>query len=277
MTQNTENARPRMTFASKSAQNRPFRIGDLTFWSKRLTGDDELQITEYQALSRLELSRAAKLTAESDLVAQLLTARNRDGLEVTPEWVRAHVGESSALPLFTYLRTGEGLKPGDTFDLRVFDEPIVIDERSFTPRGLTYGEQIRGAQLVERAMPDTVASKADDAPLDDPEAEVNTWGEARAMVQQKLAEARNATSSSTTALAEWLSVRVVSVPLPLPEDGAELVVTDRAPEAITSEWVLQRLTMEDVGLIAQYLASGVIPEEEPEDPNADGAASAAAE
>lgn len=241
-----------MVFASRSAQNRPFRIADRVFWSKRLTGDDELSITEYQAFSRLEPRRSQKLSDETALVARLLNDRRQGDEPITPEWVRQHIGESSAALLFIYLRTGEGLPPGETFDLRTFDEPIVIDERSFVPRALSYAEQIRGSELVEAALPQTVAAQPDSAALEEVEAEPTTWGEARAMVTQKLSEARLATASSTEALAEWLNARRAETEGP-----------------ITADWLLRRLSMPEVGLVASYLANGVIPETEAEVPNAE--------
>lgn len=239
----------KLIFATRHMQDRPFTLGGRTFFSRLLNGSEEIDLTELDSLREVTLKRSDSLRNEAAVAQRLLQVRRRDKGEdndVALDWVIEHLGPASAKRLTSYLRAGETLKPGETLDCQVLDEPLEIEDRTFVPRTTTYNEQIQAAETIEKLQ-----EAAADAPSDeDLLAEVTTLDQARDYVTNQMQQAREMNRASADILAGWLNARKA--------EGAEL---------ISAEWLLERLQLSDVALISTYLTTGELPPEE-EDPKA---------
>lgn len=157
-----------LTLTTRFNQNKPLTLADLLIFSKRLNGEEEMQLQELQ----LEAAAAEPgdiIKAEVDFVADLLRFR-----AVSPamkekvsgqhgiDFVLDNVGKHTSVKLLNYLRTGEGLAPGETLTLPVFKDPedpsdlgvLYIEDRAFVCRALSYREALHAieAQTASNAL-----------------------------------------------------------------------------------------------------------------------------
>jgi len=232
-----------LVFASKKHQTLPFTIGGVLFWSKRLTGEEELLMAEGGDAS---LSSSDQLKQQAVHLAELLTHRLQDhSVRIDQEWALKHLGTSNTLELVKFWRTGE--RPAEfqneTFDLPEWGDPLVIgegeDEHEFAARATSFDEQI--------AL--TAATPADVG-------ESEVVGEAEASE-----EASNADSLETVKLVAACVTDLLNARL---KKGGTL----------DERWLLRNLQIAEMTQLMTYLASGKLPgedEAEEEDPNAEGA------
>ena len=145
-----------LVFASKKHQTLPFTIGGVTFWSKRLTGEEELLMAEG---SDAVLSPAEQLYQQAVRLAEMLTHRLQDqSVQIDQEWALKHLGTANTLELVKFWRTGE--RPVDfqneTFDLPEWGESLVLgegdDEHEFEARATSFKEQIALAQSTPAGL-----------------------------------------------------------------------------------------------------------------------------
>lgn len=239
----------KLIFATRHMQDRPFQIGGRTFFSRLLNGGEEIDLTELDSLRAVTEKRSDSLRSEVALMQRLLQSRRRDkGEDVTSEWVTQELGPVSAKRLLQYLRLGDTLKPGETLDRPVLDEPIEIDGLTFVSRVTSYQEQLGAAVSIEAVQAASAEGDTDAEQLE----KVTTLEMAREYIVGQMAEARSLNAISAGILADWLNARQ--------PEGAEL---------ITAEWLLERLQLSDVQLISSYLSTGEIPQDEDQDPKAE--------
>lgn len=251
----TENLR----FTTRFHENRPVLLADASFWSKRLNAEEEM-LLQHHNLSMISEKDSDQIRAEVDLLGHVLQARERDGRTLDFDWVAAHVGRASAETIYTYLRTGQGLNPGQTFDLPVWPD-IEIDDRRFTGRALTYQETLAMALESERLDAVSLATDADDLtniePLDgEDDAALLTRVRERAMTLHERTVAANRGAADTAA--GLLNARLA--------EG----------DPIDGKWLLDRLQMQDLRTLTLYLRTGEVEDDEQdaeaaEAPNAAGA------
>jgi len=239
----------KMVFATKQMQDRPVVLGDQTFYSRLLTGAEELLVAEHDALVALTPKRSEALTLTMQMLLSILQPRARDHVKLDEEWGRQHLGMSTTARVITYLRVGNTLKPGETLSLELLPEEIEIDGRRFIPRPLGFGEQIDSAvalEAVQKEPSDTV---------EEPEELLNlsTYSEAREQVRTNIAASRLTIQTGADQLAVWLNAR-------LPEGD------EQGP--VSGDWLFNLLNMDEIGQISTYLSQGALPEEEA-DPNAE--------
>lgn len=248
----------KLILTTRFHENRPVEIADLGLWSKRLNGEEEMLLQEMN-LRSISIKNADKLRGEVEFLRHAIQSRVRGDHAVTAEWVEQHVGPVTGDRLIRYLRTGQGLNPGETFTLPTF-EPIELEERTFASRALSYAEVIRAAvradelealEIADDAMrlgEDLVAGEGETAEqmLD------RVSREALALHERSVAVTR----ATADLLAEDLNARIA--------DGGE---------PITGTWLLSLLQLDDLRVITAYLRDGSVPvaAEEEEAPNADAA------
>ena len=145
-----------LVFASKKHQTLPFRIGGLLFWSKRLTGEEELLMSETAEAAEKPYEM---LERQAGHLAQLLQSRLQEAnSEVDQAWTLTHLGTANTLALVQFFRTGE--RPadfiGESFDLPEWGDPLALgegeEERQFSTRAACFSEQI----TMSRNAPDEV-------------------------------------------------------------------------------------------------------------------------
>ncbi|MCD0156287.1 hypothetical protein [Deinococcus sp. 6GRE01] len=260
-----------LRFATAFHENRPVKLGDTDFWSKRLNGQEEM-ILQHVNMSSIGTSTTEPLQLEVTFLTHALQARVRDGRTVTEDWVMEHVGKANADTILTYLRTGQGLAPTETFDRPTFGN-VEIGDRTFHGLALNYAESLAAATEAQKADALTVAQEAQD--LQD-QAELKE-GET---VQEMLDRLRTSALSALdrTQAAQRLSADITATIL-------NARITDGG-DPITGEWLLQNLQVNDISAIGHYLRAGTMPdpEEAPDGegedgeyggaPNADGAGEA---
>ena len=139
-----------LVFASKKHQTLPFRIGGLVFWSKRLTGEEELLMSETAEAAEEPFEL---LQRQASHLADLLQNRLQESSgTVDQEWTLKHLGTANTLALIQFFRTGE--RPvdfiGESFDLPEWGDPLVLgeaeEERQFSARAACFSEQITMSQ-----------------------------------------------------------------------------------------------------------------------------------
>ncbi|WP_394649567.1 hypothetical protein [uncultured Deinococcus sp.] len=249
----------KLILTTKFHENRPVDIGDLTIWSKRLNGEEEMLLQEMNM--RAISSRAGdNLRAQVDVLRHLVQARVRDERDVTEDWVRAHLGQLTGDRLVSYLRTGQGLKAGETFSLPRFED-IELEGRRFTARALSFAEALASAEKVEEL---SALEIADEAAQLGGAISVREGESAEAMLDRVKDEALSlharsveVTRATADLVAQTLNSRVA--------DGGE---------PITGAWLLSLLQLDDIKAITNYLRDGSTPDEEEEIPNAEADASA---
>jgi len=244
----------KMVFATKQMQDRPVVLGDQTFYSRLLTGAEELLVAEHDALVALTPKRSESLALTMQMVLNILQPRVRDKVHLDEEWGRKHLGMSSTPRIISYLRVGNMLKPGETLSLELLPEEIEINDRRFVPRPLGYGEQIDAAIAIEAVQ------KEPSDTVEEPEEELNltTYSEAREEVRTNIAASRLTIKTGADQLAVWLNAR-------RPEGD------EQGPTS--GDWLFNLLNMDEIGQISTYLSQGALPEEET-DPNAEDAEAA---
>jgi len=229
-----------LVFASKKHQTLPFTIGGVLFWSKRLTGEEELLMAEGGDAS---LSSSDQLKQQAVHLAELLTHRLQDhSIRIDQEWALKHLGTSNTLELVKFWRTGE--RPAEfqneTFDLPEWGDPLVIgegeDEHEFAARATSFDEQIA---LTDATPADPETSEEGEAP-------------------EKVSDAESLETVKLVAacVTDLLNARL--------KKGASL----------DERWLLQNLQIAEMTQLMTYLASSKLPgegEDEEEDPNAEGA------
>lgn len=254
----TKKAPENLRFATKFHENRPVKIADRTFWSKRLNGEEEM-LLEHVNMASIGTSGAESITAEVELIQYILRRRERDGQDIPLEWVREHVGKSNADLLLTHFRTGQGLPAGETLDLPTYAD-IEIGDRVFTGRAMSYDEALVAAAKIDEADVPGVVDEA--AQIEELQAEGLRADETVSEYLKRLRDASLATlkraneGTRLTAqlIADLLNTRIA--------DGRE---------TIDGGWLLDLLQRQDINAISHYLRTGSMPE--PEDdgdaPNAD--------
>jgi hypothetical protein len=252
----------KLILTTRFHENRPVSLGGIGLWSKRLNGEEEMLLQEVN-LSSISSKIQDRLNAEVGIVVHLLQARVRDDVKITPEWVQEHVGHLNGTQLISYLRTGEGLPPGETLDLPVF-EPLELEGRTFTSRALSYGELLAAAQKSDEL--DALGFAEEAQALGNVEAQEGETSDQMFARIRETATSVNARSqvmirATADLLADNLNVRIGDGGAPI--DGA---------------WLLSHLMNEDMELITRYLRDGSTPDDDEEDAEtpktgADGGAS----
>ncbi|MBZ9753008.1 hypothetical protein K7W42_19400 [Deinococcus sp. HMF7604] len=236
-----------LRFTTSFHENRPVKLGDADFWSKRLNGEEEMLIQEVN-LQSIGETGPTPLDLEVGLMRHVLQARVRDGREITPEWVKQHLGKANSDLTLTYLRTGQGLLPGATLDLPVFTS-IEIDGRLFDGRAFSYAELLRAAEASEQADALTVAEEAqalsDQAGLLEGESVPQMMARLRDQALATMTRTQAAQRAAADVMAEALNARIA--------DGAS---------PVTGGWLLATLQTGDITAIAQFLRSGEVADPE---------------
>lgn len=235
----TEPRKPRLVFATRTAQQRPLKLGGKTFFSRRLTGEEEL-LQQEAALSPLtKTGMVAQAMATVELLVSLLSSRAAtEGDRVDADFVMAHFGEPNAEPFITMLRTGHngpGLDPapGETFDLPLL-EPVEIDGRLFEGRAQNFGEAILNAERLDASVGGLQAVPGG----------VNALLEESERLPELLAQVGNLSRVQADNLAALLNARVA--------DGGE---------PVDGPWLLARLSNAEIAQVAGYLQRGEVPED----------------
>jgi hypothetical protein len=139
-----------LVFASKKHQTLPFRIAGLLFWSKRLTGEEELLMSETDAAAEKPFEL---LERQAGHLAQLLQSRlQEENSTVDQDWTLTHLGTANTLALVQFFRTG--VRPadfiGESFDLPEWGDALALgageEERQFSTRAACFSEQIAMSQ-----------------------------------------------------------------------------------------------------------------------------------
>lgn len=246
----------KMVFATRQMQDRPVTLGDQTFYSRLLTGAEELLVAEHDALTSLTPKRSEALALNVQLMLDLLRPRLRDKVQIDEAWVRTHLGMSNATKTIAYLRLGNTLKPGETLSLELLPEEIEIGERQFVPRPLCFAEQIRSAEAIESVQPDP-SDRIEEPEEEDALLKAKTYSAAREQVKVNIADARRTIQTGADQLATFLNARI-------PEGDDQEALID-------GDWLFNLLSNKEIGQISTYLSQGEVPEEEEADPNAEGA------
>lgn len=241
----------KLEFPTRFNQNRPFMLGGRSFFSKRLNGEEEIEVQRIQLLAQSE-SDTETSAQELGFIADLLTFRSTNSETVSVEWLGDRLCKMQGVSLLSYLRTGEGLKPGETFDIPEF-EGFDIEDRKFTGLALSYREAVRvqtvsaeggkaeitsaGQELVRGAN----AAQAEADANEDLEADENLGERVREMVARGLElheQARELTRSLSRAVAEILNARRT--------EGEE----------ITGEWLMMTVNESFIGQVLAFLTNG---------------------
>lgn len=248
-------------FVTSFHENRPVTLADRSFWSKRLTGEEE-QILQVASMEDLSPTVTDVITGQISAVRHILQGRVRDGQALTDAWVAEHVGKSNAEFLLSYFRTGQGLAPGDDLNLPSWGE-IQIDDRTFTGRAVSYAEALRAAQRTDEhnatRLDGELARLTEAAQLQEGESIDDMLDRLRKQAMESLSRTQDAQRLGADNLAEALNTRIA----------------DEGPP-ITGQWLMSVMQLQDITNLAHYLRAGEIPEEEDaqgeEDaPNAEGA------
>lgn len=247
---------PKLILTTRFHENRPVEIAGVGLWSKRLNGEEEMLLQEMN-LRGISKNSVDKLRGEVELLRHVVQHRVRDQRFIDVEWVEQHLGQVTGDRLISYLRTGQGLNPGETFDLPVF-EPIELEGRTFTSRALSYAEVLTAAaksdEMGALSIADDAARMGEDmAPGENETADEmleRVGREAMALHERSVAVSR----ATADLVAETLNARIA--------DGGE---------PVTGSWLLSLLRQEDLQAITTYLRDrSVAPDaEEEETPNAD--------
>lgn len=243
----TTPTKPRLIFATKTLQQQTFPLGDREFFSKRLTGEEEIVYQEGSTLAGFGMNLVEQTEANLSMYAAILSRREVRSQGVDAVWAGQHLGPSNVLELMAYLRTGHngpGIAPapGVTLHLPELSQDIEIGGRLFGGRTINYHEYV--AYL--RALPsDDLVSEAsrlqrqggDLDPLD-------LMSEAQRMVRVTSDTRRG----QAAAVAAQLSARVL--------DGGE---------PVSGEWLLEQLSIDELGQLADYLRTGELGADTPND------------
>ncbi|MGY2892476.1 hypothetical protein [Deinococcus sp. UYEF24] len=249
-----------LVFASKKHQTLPFTIGGVTFWSKRLTGEEELLMSE---VSDAVLSSDDKLKQQAGHLAELLTHRLQDhSIQINQDWAMKYLGISNTLQLVQFWRTGE--RPADfqheTFDLPEWGDPLLIgdgdDEHEFAARATSFSEQIALTAATSPAVHIEASSETEpsEEPLGSEASEVSE--EPETSKEPSDAESLEAIKQIAVCVTDLLNARL--------KRGA----------ALDERWLLQNLQIAEITELMTYLAYGKLPGEDEEaeaNPNAEGA------
>ncbi|UQN10365.1 hypothetical protein [Deinococcus sp. QL22] len=251
----------KLILTTRFHENRPVSIGNVGFWSKRLNGEEEMLLQEVN-LSGISTKTVDRLHAEIDLVRHLLNSRKQGEGYLDRDWVTQHVGKVSGTRLISYLRTGEGLAPGETLDLPVF-EPIELEGRTFTARALSYAEVLAAAEKADELDALTVADDAQSLS----EVEVLDGEDSAAMFERVRGKAFELQGRSKIIIRATADLLADNLNARIADDGA----------AIDGAWLLSHLMNEGLGQVTAYLRDGSTPDDEPEEgetPNAGADAAA---
>lgn len=143
----------KFAYGTQSRKTLPFILAGLTFFSRPLTVAEDLALSDVGDRYDLDAVGGQDLVPFFDeqtaLVADLLRSRVQGDdapVQVTPEWVRQHVGVITLPRILGFLRSGE--RPGESLDLgNWFEEPITVQEREFRARQASFGEQVQAASI----------------------------------------------------------------------------------------------------------------------------------
>lgn len=221
-----------LKFATKTAQQQKIPMGDRSFISKRLTGEEELIYQEYDILSSTQLTMKDKLNASVDMLYSLL--RNRmEGVD--REWVARNTNATIEADLIVFLRTGHdgpGFVPkdADAFNLKVFE--LEIGDRRFGGKVLSYHDLMRYAEhRIETDIMEEVGG-LETSTLESVE-------DIQKMSKNLVNRLSGAHHKLADATAEALNERI--------SDGGE---------PITGAWLLQHLTLEENAVLQSFIMNG---------------------
>lgn len=251
----------KLILATRFHENRPVVIGDLDLWSKRLNGEEEMLLQEMN-LRAISIRGVESLRAQVELLQHIIQSRVRDGRAITEEWVRHNLGQVTGDQLVSYLRTGQGLKPGETFSLPTF-EPLELEGRTFTTRALSFDEAIIAAEKADELDAMGIANEA------------QSMGDVTALEGESEAQMLDRVQADALAL-HARSVVVTRATADLVAASLNARIADGG-EPITGAWLLSLLPLDALRAITTYLRDGSVPadpEEEEETPNAGEDASA---
>ncbi|WP_295818024.1 hypothetical protein [uncultured Deinococcus sp.] len=130
---------PRRFQFTRDHTKKPFDIAGRTFFGKPLTAAEEDVLQEINLLGYTR-NPGETLQAELELLREVLERRRAGTEALDPGWVAEHLGRANTEALIRYLRTG--VKAHGPLDLPVFSEPIQIDDQVFTPRAMSFAEQL---------------------------------------------------------------------------------------------------------------------------------------
>ncbi len=144
----------KLVFGSQSRKSLPFDIAGVTFFARPLTTREELPLADlgdsYDLESNDMQSFQAFAREQAELLAEMLQSRAQGDPTplITPEWVLDHLSSDSLPRLLTFLRTGE--RPKEALQITEWTEaPLVIDDREFRLRRLSFREQLLAADMPE--------------------------------------------------------------------------------------------------------------------------------
>ncbi|WP_339096188.1 hypothetical protein WDJ50_02545 [Deinococcus sp. VB142] len=237
--------KPRMIFATKTLQQQKFPLGDREFFSTRLTGEEEIVYQEGSTLASFGMNLPQQTRANLDMYALFLNHRI-DGPAVDAEWTGQYLGPSNVLELMAYLRTGHngpGIvpAPGMVLDLPELPQDIEIGGRVFGGRALSYNEYLHYLDSLPDEDMVSIAVRVQQEGDANPIALLN---EARQVVSYTSATRR----AQAGAVAAQLSVRIL--------DGGE---------AVSGEWILEHLSIDEVAQVFDYLRTGKLEADSPND------------
>lgn len=234
----TTPTKPRMIFASKTAQQLQFVLAGLSFTSRRLTAEEDLVYEDTKLRANfLQLPRE-RIESTTKTLAVLLG--HRTDQPVSPGWVAANLNAQTEGELMAYLRTGHNgpglvLAPGHTFDLPQIE--LEIADRFFTGPVLSYADEAR--------LSDAVAGSADIVDeLHDLEDANMSAAQTREKGQQVADHLLTSRRAGTDALAELLNERDPH------RDEMD------HPGLVTGAWLLEHLTKEELDGLQLYLRTG---------------------
>lgn len=254
----------KLILTTRFHENRPVSVADVGLWSKRLNGEEEMLLQEMN-LRGISSKSVDKLRGEVELLRHVIQQRvRREDEYIHLEWVEQHLGQVTGDRLISYLRTGQGLNPGDTFDLPVF-EPIELEGRTFTSRALCYAEQITAALQADEINALGIAEEA------------AQMGENVVAQEEETADQMLERVSAEALALHHRTVAVHRATADLVAANLNARIADGG-EPTTGTWLLSLLPLGSLQQITAYLRDGSVPAE-PEDgeeeiPNADADAPA---
>lgn len=236
-----------LKFATKTAQQQIFTVGDRKFFATRMNGEEELIYQEHDIMSSTHITLEQKIDASVSFLHKILRRRVAEGT-IDEEWVARNVNADVESNLILFLRTGHngpGLVPKDpdAFQINLFE--VEIGDRKFGGKALSYQDlKVYSTLNLEENIFNGIEAIKDE-PLSPERIRglVDEMSGKLTSVHQQLA--------NSTALA--LNERIL--------DGGD---------SITGDWILQQLTLEEVNQLQSFIMKGYLVETEEDDPKGQG-------
>ncbi|BDP44844.1 hypothetical protein DAETH_48130 (plasmid) [Deinococcus aetherius] len=142
----------KLAFGTQSRKTLPFTLAGLVFFTRPLTVDEDLSLSDVGDRYDLETLEPQETVAFLDeqlvIVADLLQSRVQGEPQplVTAGWAGMNLGASNLAKVLHFLRTGQ--RPEGPFELGAWEEEtFTVQDREFRPLRPSFAEQREAAMI----------------------------------------------------------------------------------------------------------------------------------